>query len=86
MNLAESWLAGLSTRWIERGTHRSVGALVSLIRTWITNWNDDSKPFICHETADEFLDSLAAYCQRINDSGHSRAANTANRALSPSSW
>jgi hypothetical protein len=23
-----------------------------------------------HKTADQILDSLAAYCQRINDSGH----------------
>jgi hypothetical protein len=40
------------------------------IRTWITNWNDDPKPFVWHKSADEILDSLAAYCQRINDSGH----------------
>jgi hypothetical protein len=38
-------------------------------RTWIGNWNDDPKPYIWHKTADEILDSLAAYCQRINDSG-----------------
>jgi hypothetical protein len=36
----------------------------------IANWNDNPKPFIRHKTADEILDSLAAYCQRINDSGH----------------
>jgi hypothetical protein len=34
------------------------------------NWNDDPKPFVWHKTADEILDSLAAYCQRINDSRH----------------
>jgi hypothetical protein len=28
------------------------------------------KPFVWHKTADQILDSLAAYCQRINDSGH----------------
>jgi hypothetical protein len=28
------------------------------------------KTFVWHKTADEILDSLAAYCQRINDSGH----------------
>src|SRR6185312_8337476 len=31
---------------------------------------DDPKPFVCHKTTDEILDSLAACCQRINDSGH----------------
>ena len=34
------------------------------------NWNDDPKPFVWHKTAVQILDSLAAYCQRINDSGH----------------
>lgn len=28
------------------------------------------KPYVRHKTADEILDSLANYCQRINDSGH----------------
>jgi hypothetical protein len=36
----------------------------------ITNWNDEPKLFVWHKTADEILHSLAAYCQRINDSGH----------------
>jgi len=40
------------------------------IRTWITLWNDNPKPYVWHKTADEILDSLAAYCQRINASGH----------------
>ena len=44
--------------------------LVASIRTWITNWNDNPKPFVWHKSADQILDSLAAYCQRINDSGH----------------
>jgi hypothetical protein len=26
--------------------------------------------FVWHKTADQILDSIAAYCQRINDSGH----------------
>ena len=70
LNLVERWFAELTTKWIKRGSHRSVRDLVASIRTWITNWNDDPKPFIWHKTADEILDSLAAYCQRINDSGH----------------
>ena len=56
--------------WIKRGTHRSVRDLVASIRTWIATWNDDPKPFVWHKSADQILDSLAAYCQRINDSGH----------------
>jgi transposase len=70
LNLVERWFAELTTKWIKRGTHRSVRELVRSIRTWITNWNDDPKPFVWHKSADEILESLASYCQRINDSGH----------------
>ena len=70
LNLVERWFAELTTKWIKRGTHRSVRDLVASIRTWIANWNDDPKPFVWHKSADEILDNLAAYCQRINDSGH----------------
>jgi hypothetical protein len=39
----------------------SVRELVASIRTWITNWNDNPKPFVWHKSADEILDTLAAY-------------------------
>jgi transposase len=70
LNLVERWFAELTTKWIKRGTHRPVRDLVASIRTWITGWNDDPKPYVWHKTADEILDNLANYCQRINDSGH----------------
>jgi transposase len=70
LNLVERWFAELTTKWLKRSAHRSVRDLVASIRTWITNWNDDPKPFVWHKTADQILDSLALYCQRISDSGH----------------
>jgi transposase len=70
LNLVERWFAELTTKWIKRSAHRSVQDLVASIRTWITNWNDDPKPYVWHKTADEILETLASYCQRINDSGH----------------
>jgi transposase len=70
LNLVERWFAELTTKWIKRGSHRSVRELVASIRTWITNWNDDPKPYVWHKTADQILASIAAYCQRINASGH----------------
>jgi transposase len=70
LNLVERWFAELTTKWIKRGSHRSVRDLVASIRIWITDWNDNPKPFVWHKNADEILDSIAAYCQRINDSGH----------------
>jgi transposase len=70
LNLVERWFAELTTKWLKRSAHRSVRDLVASIRTWVANWNEDPKPYVWHKSADEILDSLAAYCQRINDSGH----------------
>ncbi len=70
LNLVERWFAELTNKWLRRGTHRSVKELIASIRTWITNWNDEPRPFVWHKSADEILDNLAAYCTRISDSGH----------------
>jgi len=75
LNLIERWFSELTTKWIKRGTHHSVRDLTASIRTWITNRNEDPKPYVWHKTADEILDNLANYCQRINDSR--RAAESA---------
>ena len=70
INLVERWFAELTQKWLKRGTHHSTRELVASIRTWIRLWNDEPKPFVWHKTADEILDNLANYCQRISDSGH----------------
>ena len=70
LNLVERWFAELTQKWLKRGTHHSARELVASIRTWIQLWNDEPKPFVWHKTADQILDNLANYCQRISDSGH----------------
>jgi transposase len=70
LNLVERWFAELTERWLRRGSQRSTKELVASIRTWITGWNEDPKPFIWHKSADEILQTLASYCERISDSGH----------------
>jgi transposase len=70
MNLVERWFAELTNKWLRRGTHRSTKELESAIGRWIEPWNDEPKPFVWHKSADEILDTLAAYCERISDSGH----------------
>ncbi len=70
LNLIERWFAELTERWLRRGTHRSTKDLVASIRTWIELWNDDPRPFVWHKSADEILQSVALYCERISDSGH----------------
>src|SRR5713101_9252081 len=56
---------------IKRGVHRSTRALETAIREYLTISNEAPKPFIWHKTADEILASVARYCQRISNSGHS---------------
>jgi transposase len=63
LNLVERWLGELTQKKIKRGSHFSVKALEADIRNWIEN----PKPFVWHKTADEILDSLAAYCTHINN-------------------
>ncbi len=70
LNLVERWFAELTEKWLRRGTHRSTKELEGAIRSWIQTWNDDPRPFVWHKTADEILENLAAYCERISDSGH----------------
>jgi transposase len=70
LNLVERWFAELTERWLRRGSHRSTKELVASIRTWIELWNEDPRPFVWHTSAEEILESLATYCQRISDSGH----------------
>jgi transposase len=70
LNLVERWFAELTTKWLRRGTHRSVPQLKRSVQSWIDTWNQDPRPFVWTKTADEILETLAAYCQRINDTGH----------------
>lgn len=70
LNLVERWFAELTTKKLRRGAHRSVRALNTDIRAWIETWNDDPKPFVWTKTADQILDSIARYCNRINESRH----------------
>jgi transposase len=70
LNLVERWFAELTTRKLRRSAHRSVTELEADVRRWINEWNKDPKPFVWTKAADQILDTLAAYCERINDSGH----------------
>jgi transposase len=70
LNLVERWFAELTSKKLRRGTHRSVRELNADIRAWIQTWNHDPRPFVWTKTADEILDSIARYCQRINESRH----------------
>jgi transposase len=70
INQVERWFAFLTDQKIRRGAHKSVQALEADIRTWIADWNQNPKPFIWTKTAEEILESLARFCQRISGAGH----------------
>ncbi|GAA3339095.1 IS630-like element ISMsm2 family transposase [Amorphoplanes nipponensis] len=69
LNLVERWFGELTTKKLQRGTHRSVRELNADIRAWIKTWNANPRPYVWTKTADQILDSIAKYCTRINDSG-----------------
>jgi transposase len=70
LNLVERWFSELTTKKLQRGTHRTVRDLNTDIRAWIRDWNDNPRPYVWTKTADQILESIARYCTRINDSRH----------------
>jgi transposase len=69
-NLVERWFSELTQKSIRRGSFRSVKQLESTIYKWIETYNENAKPYIWSKTADEILDSVANFCERISNSGH----------------
>jgi transposase len=70
LNQVERWFGLLTDKQLRRSAHRSIQALEKDIRAWIDQWNNDPKPFTWTKTADEILERLASYLQRIPGAGH----------------
>jgi transposase len=70
LNLVERWFAELTTKKLKRSAHRSVPQLNTDIRAWIETWNQNPQPFVWTKTADQILDSITRYCERINLTAH----------------
>ena len=70
INLVERWFAELTTKLLRRGKHRSVRQLNAEIRQWIDDWNENPRPYVWTKTAEQILDSIKRYCQRINPARH----------------
>jgi DDE superfamily endonuclease len=70
LNQVERWFGLLTDKQIRRGVHKNIQALERDIRAWITTWNDNPRPFAWTKTADEILERLASYIQRIPGAGH----------------
>jgi len=70
LNLVERLFALLTEKQLRRGVHRSTRELQTAIRTYLEHHNRHPKPFIWTKTADQILDSVARFCQRISNSGY----------------
>jgi transposase len=70
LNQVERWFGLLTERQLRRGIHHNVSALEHDIQAWIEQWNSNPQPFIWIKTADEILEKLARYLQRIPGAGH----------------
>jgi len=70
LNMVERWFGELTGKLLQRGVHKTVQALEADIRAWIDTWNEDPHPYVWTKTADEILDSIAAFCQRTSGAGH----------------
>jgi transposase len=70
LNMVERWFAELTNKKIRRGAHRSVPQLERDIRDWIQQWNENPRPYVWVKPAEQILQSISRYCQRIYDSAH----------------
>lgn len=70
INQVERWFGFLTDQMIRRGTHKSVQALEADIRSWVANWNENPRPFVWTKTAEDIIESLGRFIQRISGAGH----------------
>ena len=70
LNLVERWFAELTQKQLQRGVHRSTRELERAIREFLDVNNEDPRPFVWTKTADQILESVAAFCNRTYNSGH----------------
>lgn len=70
INLVESWFAKLSKQVVRRGSFRSTRQLETAATNYIEQTNEAPTPFVWTKTADDIIDSIKRFCQRIHDSRH----------------
>ncbi|MFE5754625.1 hypothetical protein ACFQ7M_35875 [Streptomyces massasporeus] len=40
------------------------------LEDWIKTWNEQARPFKCTKTADQMIDRICRYCDRISGPEH----------------
>ncbi|MFF1377519.1 transposase [Streptomyces sp. NPDC058308] len=66
INQIERWFAKLQRRCLERGVFCSLDDLKTAIDEWIKIWNEAARPFKRTRTADQIIDRICHYCDRIS--------------------
>jgi len=70
LSQVERFFAALTEKQIRRNSFRSTRQLEAALRDYLDHHNAQPKPFLWTKSADDILNALAKYCERINDSGH----------------
>lgn len=65
LNLVESFFSIVERRVTKRGVHHSVSELERDVRACLDAHNEDPKPFVWTKSADQILDGLRRYCERV---------------------
>jgi hypothetical protein len=70
INQVERWFGFITDQLNRRGSHNCAQALEADIRAWATGWNQDPKPFIWTNPAEQILESIGRLPTRISGAGH----------------
>ncbi|MGH3282877.1 MAG: IS630 family transposase [Trebonia sp.] len=70
LNQVERWFAELQRRRLDRGVFCSIDELTCALEQWIKFWNENARPFKWTKTADQIIDAIGRYCERISGPGH----------------
>ncbi|WP_327429237.1 IS630 family transposase [Streptomyces sp. NBC_01236] len=70
INQIERWFAELQRRCLERGVFCSLDDLKTTLDEWIKIWNQAARPFKWTKTADQIIDRICHYCDRISGPAH----------------
>lgn len=70
LNLVERFFATITDKAIRRGSFRSVKDLVAKIDHFVSQYNQNCKPFTWTATADSILEKIHRLCSRISGAEH----------------
>ena len=70
LNQVERFFGFVTEDLLRRSDHRSVQALESDIRKWVSEWNTSPTPFTWTKTAEQILESIGRLLNRISGAGH----------------